>query len=158
MIFEKLFGNKTIEIGSKAPDFALPDANNKTVRLSDFRGQWIVLFFYPKDFSAGCTAEVCSFRDNFDEFKGLNAVLLGINTDSVESHLEFIEKHKLPFPLLSDTKGEVSKNYGTLLFGKVSNRETFFISPEGQVKAKLSWVNWFSYAKAVKTKLEELRK
>ncbi len=158
MFLSKLFhSNPKIELGQKAPDFSLPNENNQIVRLSDFRGKWVVLFFYPKDFSMGCTAEVCSFRDNFDEFKKIDAVLLGVNTDSVESHKEFIAKHKLPFSLLSDATGEVSKNYGSLLFGKVSNRETFFISPDSQIKGKLSWVNWFNYAEAVQKKLSELK-
>jgi peroxiredoxin Q/BCP len=158
MILKRIFqSGSDIELGQKAPDFSLPNENNQLIKLSDFKGKWVVLFFYPKDFSMGCTAEVCSFRDNFDEFKKVDAVLLGINTDTVESHKEFIAKHNLPFSLLSDTSGEVSKNYGVLLFGKLSNRETFFISPDSQIKGKLSWVNWFNYADAVQKKLSELK-
>ncbi len=105
----------------------------------------------------GCTAEVCSFRDHFSDFQKIDAVLLGVNTDSIESHKKFREKHNLPFPLLSDLNGETSKNYGTLLPGKVSNRVTFFISPDGQIKDKLNWVNWYSYAETVNKKLSSLR-
>jgi peroxiredoxin Q/BCP len=157
MVFGNLFKSESPTTGSKAPDFTLLDQDGKPVSLSNFRGKWVVLFFYPKDFSLGCTAEVCSFRDNFSNFQKIDAILLGVNTDTVESHRDFVKKHQLPFSLLSDKDGEVSKNYGVLLFGKVSNRETFFISPEGQIKDKLSWVNWFQYADSVSKKLAQLK-
>lgn len=101
-----------IEEGKKAPAFTLPDQNGKKISLKDLKGKKIVLYFYPKDNTSGCTKEACDFRDTFPDFKKVNAVIIGISPDSVESHRKFAEKYGLPFTLLSDEKKEVLEKYG----------------------------------------------
>jgi thioredoxin-dependent peroxiredoxin len=117
--------NDRVRVGAKAPDFALPSQSRETVRLNDFLGKPVVLFFYPKDSTLGCTKEVCAFRDDFQEFGILDAEVIGISSDSVESHRAFVQKHDLPFALLSDGGGKVRKLYGVpntlgLLPGRVT--------------------------------------
>src|SRR5215475_10933250 len=102
-----------MRVGDSAPDFELPTTGGKTVRLSDFRGKkTVVLYFYPKDETPGCTREACDFRDHHPEFEKHHVVVLGISTDGLESHRHFIDKHQLPFTLLSDEDASVSKMYG----------------------------------------------
>jgi len=98
--------------GLKAPAFTLPDSNGEKVSLKDFAGKKIVLYFYPKDNTSGCTSEACAFRDEFLNFKKLKAAVLGVSADSVESHKKFSDKHELPFILLSDTDKKVLEKYG----------------------------------------------
>ena len=98
-----------LSAGMDAPDFTLVDQDNIKRSLSDFRGEWVVLYFYPKDDTPGCTTEACSFRDNIEIMNKLNTNILGVSVDSQESHKDFSEKYSLPFPLLADTSGEVSK-------------------------------------------------
>jgi len=90
-----------IKLGDRAPVFSLPDQNNKIHKLSNYQGQWVLLYFYPRDNTPGCTIEACEIRDNFTEFSRLKAVVFGISADSVASHHKFIQKYKLPFTLLS---------------------------------------------------------
>ncbi len=130
-----------ISEGKKAPAFKLKDQSGKTVSLSDFTGQNIVLYFYPKDDTSGCTKEACSFRDEFPAFDKLNAVILGVSPDSVASHKKFAEKYKLPFTLLADENKEVVQKYGVWkeksMYGKKYmgvERTTFVIDEEGKVK------------------------
>jgi thioredoxin-dependent peroxiredoxin len=127
-----------IAIGQPAPDFTLPASNGKMVSLSDFRGQYVVLYFYPKDMTPGCTTEACDFRDRYEQFTGLNAVILGVSTDPVKRHETFIEKYQLPFLLLSDEQHHVAELYGVWKkkrnFGKEYmgiERSTFIIAPDG---------------------------
>src|SRR3989338_6901875 len=101
-----------LKIGDKAPDFELKDSEGNLIKLSDFKGKEIVLYFYPKDNTPGCTAEACSFRDNFLTYTNKEVMILGISADSVESHKKFSEKYKLPSPLLSDEGAKVCKEYG----------------------------------------------
>jgi peroxiredoxin Q/BCP len=101
-----------VAIGQAAPDFTLPASNGKNVSLHDFRGKNVVLYFYPKDNTPGCTRESCDFRDKADEFTAKDTVILGVSTDDLTSHEKFIKKYNLPFLLLSDTEAEVSKLYG----------------------------------------------
>ena len=103
--------NDRVRVGAKAPDFTLPFKSGETVRLGDFLAKPVVLFFYPKDDTPGCTKVVCSFRDNFEEYGKLDAEVIGVNSDSVESHKAFAEEHDLPFALLSDEGGKVRKLY-----------------------------------------------
>ncbi|AMV09821.1 MULTISPECIES: thioredoxin-dependent thiol peroxidase [Geobacillus] len=128
----------TIAIGQPAPDFTLPASNGKMVSLSDFRGRYVVLYFYPKDMTPGCTAEACDFRDRHAQFAELNAVILGVSTDSLKRHEAFIEKYELPFLLLSDEQHKVAELYGVWKkkknFGKEYmgiERSTFIIAPDG---------------------------
>lgn len=129
-----------IKVGQKAPDFTLPDQNNKEHRLKDYRGQWILLYFYPRDDTPGCTKEACGIRDSFAEFKKKNVAVLGISTDSVTSHKKFAQKYGLPFTLLSDENKEVVKKYGVWALKKFMGREyfgtlrtSFLIDPKGTI-------------------------
>ena len=122
-------------MGDEAPDFTLPDQEGRPVTLSKLRGKNVVLYFYPKDFSPGCTREACDFRDSYEDFTDAGAVVVGVSGDSVESHKRFIDEYKLPFTLLSDMKGEVRKLYGTYrILGLVSGRYTFIIDKEGVIR------------------------
>ena len=125
-----------VEVGSKAPNFTLPSQSGEMVSLKDFLGKKpVVLFFYPKDDTPGCTKEVCAFRDRFEEFNKLDAEVIGISSDSVESHRSVAAKHDLPFTLLSDEAGKVRKLYGASnTFGLFPGRVTYVIDTEGMVR------------------------
>ena len=129
-------GRSTVQAGDPAPDFALADRNGRTVRLGDYRGkQAVVLYFYPKDDTPGCTAESCSFRDQYDAFKDAGAEVIGVSSDSAESHARFAEKHRLPFVLLADRGGAVRKQYGVpSTLGVLPGRVTFVIDRDGVVR------------------------
>lgn len=129
-----------LKVGDNAPDFELPDQAGKTHKLSDYLGQTILLYFYPKDNTPGCTAEACQIRDSFPKFSDVNTQVLGISTDSIESHNKFAQKYKLPFTLLADVKKEVVKSYGVYkpkkLFGKEflgTTRTSFLIGKSGKI-------------------------
>ena len=131
-----------LEVGMKAPQFALPDKNGKLVSLSDFLGKKVVLYFYPKDNTPGCTRQACAFALKNKEIENKNAVVIGISKDSVNSHLNFATKHNLPFVLLSDSDLSAIQAYGVWqekkLYGKVSMgvvRTTFLIDEQGNVQA-----------------------
>lgn len=126
--------------GLKAPAFTLPDSNGKKVSLKDFAGKKVVLYFYPKDNTSGCTKEACDFRDSFPNFKKLKAVVLGVSADSVESHAKFSGKHELPFILLSDVDKKVLEKYGVWkeksMYGRKFmgiERTTFVIDEKGKI-------------------------
>ncbi|MBA4495411.1 thioredoxin-dependent thiol peroxidase [Paenactinomyces guangxiensis] len=129
-----------LQEGDMASDFTLEASNGEQVSLSDFRGKNVVLYFYPKDNTPGCTTEACDFRDHADSFADLDTVILGVSRDSVASHQKFIDKYDLPFLLLSDPDADVCKMYGVFkekkMFGKVSmgiERSTFIIDREGKI-------------------------
>ena len=131
-----------LEVGMKAPQFTLPDKNGMLVSLSDFLGKKVVLYFYPKDNTPGCTRQACAFALRNKEIENKNAVVIGISKDSVNSHLNFATKHNLPFVLLSDSDLSVIQAYGVWqekkLYGKVSMgvvRTTFLIDEQGNVQA-----------------------
>lgn len=130
-----------LEKGTKAPDFALLDKDGKEVKLSDFLGKKVVLYFYPRDNTPGCTRQACAFAENYEEFKNLDAAVIGISKDSTASHIKFAEKYDLPFILLSDPEHKVieafgawqeKKNYGKVSFGTV--RSTFVIDENGTIE------------------------
>jgi thioredoxin-dependent peroxiredoxin len=125
-----------MKIGDPAPAFSLPDQNAVQRNLTDYRGQWLVLFFYPQDDTPGCTKEACSFRDDYFEIKKRRAEILGVSLDSEQSHAAFAKKFSLPFPLLADKNGVVAKQYGAL-WGiwplRFASRHTFLIDPEGKI-------------------------
>ena len=125
-----------VDVGSKAPDFALPSQSGEMVNLSDFLGHNpVILFFYPKDDTPGCTKQARAFRDGYKEFGKLDAEVIGISSDSVESHKGFAEKHSLPFLLLSDEGGKVRKLYGVpSTFGLLPGRVTYVVDAEGIVR------------------------
>ena len=126
--------------GSLAPDFQLPDETGKIRSLSEYRGKTIVLYFYPKDDTPGCTTEACEFRDAYEEYKKAGVIILGISPDASKSHTKFIEKFSLPFPLLADTDHAVCQAYGVWGRKKFMGREydgvfrtTFLIDPDGKI-------------------------
>lgn len=130
-----------LEVGTKAPDFTLPDKEGKMVSLSDFAGKRVVLYFYPKDNTPGCTRQACAFAGAYEEFKTLDAVVIGVSKDSVASHQKFAEKYDLPFVLLSDPELTAIQAYGVWqekkLYGKVSMgvvRTTFIIDETGVIE------------------------
>ncbi|MFA5805936.1 MAG: thioredoxin-dependent thiol peroxidase [Melioribacteraceae bacterium] len=130
-----------LEIGKKAPSFSLMDTNGVKVSLNDFKGWKVVLYFYPKDMTSGCTKEACDFRDIFPNFKKVNTVVIGISADSVASHKKFESKYDLPFTLLSDEKKEVVSKYGVWkeksMYGRKYmgiERTTFIIDENGLIK------------------------
>ena len=126
-------------VGQPAPEFTLPDQDGGSVSLSSLKGGWAVVYFYPKDDTPGCTAESCSFRDSFEEFTDAGARVVGISSDSVESHKAFAIKHNLPFTLLADTDGSVRKAFGVgKTLGLIPGRVTYVIDPEGVVRHKFS--------------------
>ena len=128
-----------IREGDHAPAFTLPDQHGEPVSLTDLRGRWVVVYFYPKDDTPGCTAESCSFRDAHEDFSDAGADVLGISSDGVDSHLAFATKHGLPFRLLSDVDGEVRKAFGTpKTLGILPGRVTYVIDPEGIVRKVFS--------------------
>jgi peroxiredoxin Q/BCP len=153
-----------LEVGELAPDFALPDQEGRLHRLSDYRGRWVVLYFYPKDDTPGCTKEACGFRDEKGRLEELGAVVLGVSADDVESHKRFAEKYHLNFPLLSDPAKEVIRAYGAwgkkTLYGKEYEgvlRQTFLIDPEGRVAKVWRKVSPEGHAEEVAQALEALR-
>ncbi|GGD20551.1 thioredoxin-dependent thiol peroxidase [Pontibacillus salipaludis] len=130
----------TMEIGKPAPDFELPANNGEKVKLSDYKGKNVVLYFYPKDMTPGCTTEACDFRDHHESFKDLDAVILGVSPDPVDRHQKFIDKHELPFLLLADEEHAVAEEYDVWKlkknFGKEYmgiERSTFVIDKEGNL-------------------------
>jgi len=128
--------NDQVTTGDPAPEFELSDQNGQLHSLEDYRDQWVVLYFYPKDETPGCTTEACEFRDNIFAYKDLNAQILGVSLDDVESHKAFAENHRLPFPLLADVEGDVATAYGvkTRMMGMtVAKRQTFIIGPDGTI-------------------------
>lgn len=127
---------KPIAVGDKVPDFALLDQNGKEFTVSDYAGKRaMVIYFYPKDDTPGCTKEACSFRDSFEEFTDRNVEVIGISADSVESHLNFAKKYNLPFSLLADTENKVRNLFGVKgnLMGLIPGRVTYVINKEGVV-------------------------
>lgn len=137
-----------IEEGKKAPDFKLKNQDGKTVSLNDFKGKNIILYFYPKDNTSGCTREACNFRDEFPRFKNVDAVILGVSPDSVESHKKFAEKYELPFNLLSDQSRGVLEKYGVWkeksMYGRKYmgvERTTVIIDENGKIKKIFPKVN-----------------
>lgn len=125
-----------LQPGMPAPDFALPGHDGSVHRLADYRGRWLVLYFYPRDDTPGCTEQACRFRDDVAHFRSMGAQVVGISVDSVDSHMQFAEKHGLPFPLLADEGGDTAKAYGSLRnWGliKIAHRHTFIIDPEGRI-------------------------
>jgi peroxiredoxin Q/BCP len=129
-------GEPGIKVGDKAPEFDLPDAAGKRVKLSDFRGkQSVVLYFYPKDDTPGCTKEACSFRDSYESFKEAGAEVIGVSSDSEASHQKFTDKFKLPFRLVADQGGAVRTRYGVpATLGLLPGRVTFVIDRDGVVR------------------------
>jgi len=152
-----------LKINEKAPEFCLPDQDEKEICLKDFAGKWVVLYFYPKDNTSGCTKEAIGFTEEKAAFEELGAVILGVSKDSVASHVRFIQKQELRITLLSDPEHEVieaygawqlKKNYGREYFGVM--RSTFLINPERNIAFIWPKVRVKGHVEAVKAKLEEI--
>ena len=123
-------------VGTDAPAFNLQDQNGEWHALENYRGQWLAVYFYPRDDTPGCTKEACNFRDNIYAFKAIGAAVVGISVDDVESHKEFSDKYKLPFTILADEDGQTARAYGVLRdykLVKLASRQSFLVSPEGEI-------------------------
>jgi len=154
----------SLEVGDQAPAFRLPDQDGVEVSLADYSGQWLVLYFYPKDDTPGCTTEACEFTEGIEAFKGLKAVVLGCSPDSPEKHRKFIEKYGLAVRLLSDPDHLAMEPYGAWgeknMYGKVTVgviRSTVIIDPKGRVAHRWKRVKAKGHAAKVREKLEELQ-
>jgi thioredoxin-dependent peroxiredoxin len=151
-------GGTMPKVGTKAPDFSMPDQAGKIHKLSDYLGQKIVLYFYPKDDTPGCTKEACSFRDSFDAFKKAGIMVLGVSVDDTASHSKFVQKYNLPFTLLADTDKKVVATYGVWgeksMYGKKfmgTNRTTFLIDEKGIIVQVFDKVKPDEHAREVLT-------
>lgn len=130
-----------LKLGDPAPDFSLPDANGNLVKLADLRGKRVVLYFYPRDNTPGCTKEACGFRDAYPEYQTKDVVVLGVSTDDAKAHTKFVQKFGLPFTLLTDADGQVAASYDSYGLKKFMGKEymgvsrnTFVISPDGTIE------------------------
>jgi len=149
-----------LKVGDRAPNFNLRDQNNLTHDLNDYKGNWVVLYFYPKDGTPGCTTQACDFRDAVKRIIASKSVVFGVSLDSVESHKLFSEKNKLPFSLLSDGTGEVAKLYDSLrnlLVYKTAKRNTFIIDPKGVVAKIYLSVNPKNHSEMILNDLDNLQ-
>ncbi len=153
-----------LEINDKAPEFCLPNQDENEVCLRDLKGKWIVLYFYPKDNTPGCSTEAIDFTQNLSDFEELDAVIIGISPDSPKKHRNFIEKKDLALTLLSDENKEVLKAYGVWQLKKMYGREymgvvrsTFLIDPDGKIAYKWINVKVKGHVQKVKEKLKELQ-
>jgi peroxiredoxin Q/BCP len=147
--------------GILAPTFTLLDQETKTHTLTNYRGQWVVLYFYPKDDTPGCTTEACNFRDDLPAMRALNVQILGISMDDTQSHARFAEKYRLPFPLLADTEGNVTRTYGALWsMGplRIVKRHTFVIDPDGRIAKIYRNVKPADHSRELQHDLKELQK
>ncbi len=151
----------TPEVGTPAPAFKLQDQAGAWHELNDYHGKWVVLYFYPKDDTPGCTTQACEFRDNIFAFNKLGAVILGISVDDVASHKQFAEEHSLPFTLLADSTKETAKTYGVLRSAlglmEIASRETFIIDPEGRVAKHYASVDPKGHSQMVLADLKVLQ-
>jgi thioredoxin-dependent peroxiredoxin len=148
-------------VGAPAPDFSLTSNEGKTVKLSDFKGKWVVLYFYPKDFTSGCTMEAHNFQRDLAKYDGLNAAIVGVSVDSAESHKDFCTKEGLNFKLLSDPDAAVSTAYGSVMEyqgKKLSARNTFLIDPTGKLAKVYTGVKPAEHSEEVLAALNGLEK
>lgn len=154
-------GAEALSQGAPAPEFALPDADGKTRRLADWRGQWLVLYFYPRDNTPGCTTEAANFRDAQARFTALQASVVGVSLDDATSHREFAAEHRLPFALLSDADGSVAARYGALLnlgVMKFAKRHSFLIDPDGRIARIYRQVEPTTHVEEILADLTQLRR
>lgn len=146
------------EVGKPAPDFNLPDQDGKLHTLQEYRGKWLVLYFYPKDDTPGCTQEACAFRDDLNQISELGAQVVGVSVDDTDSHAEFAKKYHLPFPLLADKTTRTADSYGALMnlfLIKVARRYTFLIDPQGNIGKVYLSVETSRHSKQI---IEDLQK
>src|SRR6266536_3814476 len=149
------------EIGKPAPDFSLTTGDGSQVSLKDYRGKWVVLYFYPKDFTSGCTMEARNFQRDLAKYEGSGAVILGVSVDTAQSHKDFCTKEGLNFKLLADPDGKVSTEYGSVMDykgSKLAARNTFIINPNGEIAKVYSGVKPADHSEQVLRDLAELKK
>ncbi|MDX1251944.1 MAG: peroxiredoxin [Gammaproteobacteria bacterium] len=149
-----------MRIGDVAPDFTLADQQGIARSLAEFRGRWVVLYFYPKDDTPGCTAEACQFRDDYPGVKSLGAEVIGVSVDNHHSHAKFARKYRLPFPLLADADGRVAKLYGSLWdlwLLRFARRHTFLVDPQGKVAKIYRHVSPRSHSREIIADLRALQ-
>ena len=146
------------QVGQKAPDVTLPSQDGSNVSLKDFRGKWVVLYFYPKDNTPGCTIEAHNFQRDLSKYDEKNAVIVGVSVDTTESHLDFCAKQSLTFKLLADTDKKVVADYGSLSDRGFASRNTFLIDPNGKVAKVWTGVKPPGHSEEVLAALSELQK
>jgi thioredoxin-dependent peroxiredoxin len=149
------------EIGKPAPDFSLTTGDGSQVSLKDFKGKWVVLYFYPKDFTSGCTMEAHNFQRDLTKYEGAGAVILGVSVDTAQSHKEFCAKEGLNFKLLADPDAKVSTEYGSIMDykgSKLAARNTFIINPKGEIAKVYTGVKPAEHSEQVLKDLAELKK
>lgn len=151
-----------LEVGKQAPDFTLPDQDGTSHTLQNYRGQWVLVYFYPKDDTPGCTVESCTLRDEFPSFEKLRAKIFGVSADTVHSHKKFAEKYRLPFTLLADPEKNMLEAYGVWGKKKFMGREyvgikrsSYLINPEGKIVKVYEKVNPITHADQVLADLKE---
>src|ERR1700719_15310 len=147
--------------GTAAPDFKLTTGDGSQVSLKDYRGKWVVLYFYPKDFTSGCTLEAQNFQRDLAKYQNASAIILGVSVDSAQSHKDFCAKEGLNFKLLADTDGKVSTEYGSIMDykgAKMAARNTFLINPEGKIAKVYTGVKPADHSEQVLKDLAELKK
>ena len=150
-----------LKVGDDAPTFTLPDSLGNQVSLNDYKGKWVVLYFYPKDDTPGCTTEACHFRDDFKSLEAIGAKVIGVSIDDSFSHKKFAEKYNLPFPLLSDASGEVASRYGALnnfLVIKLAKRYTYLINSQGKIAKIYLSVDTSKHSQEIIEDLKVLKK
>jgi peroxiredoxin Q/BCP len=146
-------------VGSPAPAFRLQDQTGAWHALSDYKGKWVVLYFYPKDNTPGCTTQACEFRDNIFAYREMGAVILGVSVDDVASHKTFSDEHSLPFPILADSEKTTAAAYGTLMTYKemvLSQRDTYIIDPQGRIAKHYVKVDPKGHSELVLADLKQL--
>jgi peroxiredoxin Q/BCP len=158
VVAKRVFADSTPAVGTVAPDFTLSSQEGNQVSLKDFRGKWVVLYFYPKDFTTGCTIEAHNFQRDEAQYAKREIVILGVSVDSVDSHKQFCTKEGLNFKLLADTEKKVSEAYGSLMVVKISARHTFIIDPEGKIVKVYTSVDPNKHSEEVLAALDELQK
>jgi peroxiredoxin Q/BCP len=149
-----------LAVGHEAPGFRLPDQSGAAHALADYRGRWVILYFYPKDDTPGCTTEACNFRDAITAITALNTQVLGVSVDDTASHAQFAQKHRLPFPLLADRDGQVARAYGALWsLGPVqfARRHSFIIDPDGKIAKIYRAVDAERHSREVQDDLKALQ-
>jgi len=153
--------NEMPAVGAAAPGFTLTTNEGKQVNLNDFKGKWVVLYFYPKDFTQGCTIEARNFQRDIAKYEAINAVILGVSVDNAESHKEFCAKEGLNFKLLADTEAKVSEQYGSVMEyngAKLSARNTFLVDPQGKIAKVFEKVKVAGHSEEVLAAIASLQK
>jgi thioredoxin-dependent peroxiredoxin len=156
--FAAAFAAEVPQVGQEAPGFSLPSQEGAPVNLKEFRGKWVVLYFYPKDMTQGCTIEAHNFQQDLPKYQQRNAVIVGVSVDSTDSHKEFCAKESLTFKLLSDTDKKVVEQYGSLGSRGVASRNTFLLDPSGHIVKVWVGVNPAKHSEEVLAALAEQKK